>query len=115
MKLKDKVAIVTGAAGGIGRAHALRLARLGADVVINDIDLEAYKKYGEKITEDSVVAEVSKIGVRCIGIEADVTDRTRVEQMVENVLSKWGHIDILVNNAGGLAGEASKSFASSVS
>jgi len=54
MKLKDKVAIVTGAAGGIGRAHALRLARLGADVVINDIDLEAFKKYGEKITEDSV-------------------------------------------------------------
>ena len=115
MKLKDKVAIVTGAAGGIGRAHALRLARLGADVVINDIDLEAYKKYGEKITEDSVVAEVSKIGVRCIGIEADVSDKTRVEQMVENVLSKWGHIDILVNNAGGLAGEVSQSFASSVS
>ena len=56
MKLKDKVAIVTGAAGGIGRAHVLRLARLGADVVINDIDLEAYKKYGEKITEDSVVS-----------------------------------------------------------
>ena len=101
MKLKNKVAIVTGAAGGIGRAHALRLARLGVDVVINDIDLGAYKKFGEIITEDSVVAEVSKIGVRCIGIEADVSDKTGVEQMVEKVLGKWGHIDILVNNAGG--------------
>jgi len=60
MKLKDKVAIVTGAAGGIGRAHALRLARLGADVVINDIDLKAYKKYGEKITEDSVVRKYQR-------------------------------------------------------
>ncbi len=115
MKLKRKVALVTGAAGGIGRSHALRLARLGADVVVNDIDLESYKKYGEKITERSVVEEVRKIGVRCLGMEADVSRKDHVEDMFKRVLDEWGHIDILINNAGGLAGEVSQSFASFVS
>lgn len=115
MKLKGKVALVTGAAGGIGRSHALRLAGLGADVVINDIDLEAYRKYGEEITADSVVGEVRKLGVRCIGIQADVCQKGQVEGMVRRALDEFGHLDILINNAGGLAGEVSGSFASSVS
>lgn len=115
MKLKGRVALVTGAARGIGRAHALRLAGLGADVIINDIDLEAFKEFREEITADTVVEEVKAVGVRSIGIEADVGKKEQVEAMTKKVLDEFGRIDILINNAGGLAGETSESFASSVS
>lgn len=115
MKLKGKVALVTGAARAIGRSHALRLARLGADVVINDINLESFKEFGEEITAPTVVDEVKALGVRSIGIEADVGKKDQVETMVKRVLDEFGHIDILINNAGGLAGEVFQSFASSVS
>ena len=115
MKLKGRVALVTGAARGIGRAHALRLAQLGADVVINDINLEAFKEFGETITADNVMEEVRALGVKSTGIEADVGKKEQVEVMVKKVLNEFGHIDILINNAGGLAGEIAASFASSVS
>jgi 3-oxoacyl-[acyl-carrier protein] reductase len=114
-KLKGKLALITGAARGIGRSHALRLARLGADVVINDIDLESHKEFGEKLSAPTAVDEVRALGVRCIGIEADVSKKDQVEAMFKNVLDEFGHIDILINNAGGLVGEVSQSFASSVS
>ena len=77
MKLKGKVALITGAARAIGRSHALRLARLGADIVINDLNLESYKEFGEEITAPTVVEEVSALGVRSIGIEADVGKKPR--------------------------------------
>ena len=115
MKLKGKVALVTGAARGIGRAHALRLARLGADVIINDIDLESFKEFGEEIAAPTVMDEVQALGVRSIGIQADVGKKDQVEAMVGRALDEFGHIDILINNAGGLAGEVFQSFASSVS
>jgi len=115
MKLKGKVAVVTGAARAIGRSHALRLAGLGADVVVNDIDLESFKEFDEQITAPTVIDEVRALGVRCIGVEADVGRKDQVEAMVSRVLGEFGHIDILVNNAGGLAGEVRESFASSVS
>ena len=114
-KLGGKLALVTGAARGIGRSHALRLAHLGADIVINDIDLESYKEFGEKISAPTVVDEVSALGVKCIGIETDVSNKNQVEVMFKNVLDEFGHIDILINNAGGLVGEVFQSFASSVS
>jgi len=114
-KLKGKLALITGAARGIGRAHALRLARLGADIVINDIDLHSHEEFGEKLSAPTVVEEARGLGVRCIGIEADVSNRKQVEHMFRNVLEEFGHIDILINNAGGLVGEVSDSFASSVS
>ena len=114
-KLGGKLALVTGAARGIGRSHALRLAHLGADIVINDIDLESYKEFGEKISAPTVVDEVSALGVKCIGIETDVSNKNQVEVMFKNVLDEFGHIDILINNAGGLVGEVLQSFASSVS
>ena len=114
MKLKGRVAIVTGATRGIGRAHALRLAQLGADVIINDISLEAWKEFDEKRTAPTVMDEVKAFGVRSIGIEADVGKKDQVEKMVSQVLDEFDHIDILINNAGGLAGEPPKSYASTV-
>ncbi len=101
VNLKDKVALVTGAARGLGRAYALRLARLGADVVINDINLKAYLEYGEEIGGESVPAEIEALGVRSLGIEADVSDRKQVEEMFDRVESDFGRLDILINNAGG--------------
>ena len=114
MKLTGRVAIVTGATRGIGRAHALHLAQLGADVIINDINLEAWKESGEKLTAATVMDEIKAFGVRSIGIEADVSQKNQVEGMIRRVLDEFGHIDILINNAGGLVGEKSKSYASMV-
>jgi NAD(P)-dependent dehydrogenase (short-subunit alcohol dehydrogenase family) len=101
MKLEGKVALVTGGARGLGRAYVLRLARLGADVVVNDIDLNAAKEYDEALSADTVMAEVESLGRRALGIEADVTDKSAVEAMVDQTISKFGRLDILVNNAGG--------------
>lgn len=115
MKLKGKTALVTGAGRGIGRAHALRLAGLGADVAINDINLKSHEEFDEKITAASVMEEVEALGVRSMGIEADVGRKDQAAAMVEKVVSEFGKIDILINNAGGIAGKPAESFASSVS
>ena len=101
MKLKGKVALVTGGARGLGRAYVLHLARLGADVVVVDIDLKAAQEYDEKLTDVTVMAEVENFGPQSLGLEVDVTDRDAVEGMVEQTLEKFGRLDILVNNAGG--------------
>jgi NAD(P)-dependent dehydrogenase (short-subunit alcohol dehydrogenase family) len=100
-KLEGKVALVTGAARGLGRAYALRLADLGAHIVINDIRLDAHAVFGEELEAESVMAEAEARGVRALGIEADVTNRAAVDGMVEQVLSRFGRLDVLVNNAGG--------------
>lgn len=101
MKLQGKVALVTGGARGLGRAYVLRLASLGADVVVNDINLEAAKEFGEELSAPTVMDEVKALGRRSIGVEANVTDYKQVESMVEKTLSEFGRLDILVNNAGG--------------
>lgn len=101
MKLKGKVALVTGGARGLGRAYVLHLARLGADVVVNDIDLNAAQEYDEELTAETVMAEVEALGRGTLGIEADVTDKGAVDGMVEQTLERFGRLDILVNNAGG--------------
>ncbi|MGV9103243.1 MAG: SDR family NAD(P)-dependent oxidoreductase [Promethearchaeia archaeon] len=90
MNLEDKVAIVTGAAQGIGRGIALKLAERGAKVVVSDI--------AEDVKE--VVKEIEKSGQQAISVMADVSDPKQVEKMIQSTMDKWGQIDILVNNAG---------------
>jgi glucose 1-dehydrogenase len=91
MKLGGKVAIVTGAGGGIGKGIVLRLAEEGADVVLVDVDPQAAGK---------VAAQVEALGRRALVLSVDVTDAGAVAGLVEQVLAWAGHIDILVNNAG---------------
>ncbi|MCZ6681373.1 MAG: SDR family oxidoreductase [Candidatus Poribacteria bacterium] len=111
-KLDGRVALVAGGARGLGRAYVLHLARLGADVVINDIDLDAAKEYDEALTADTVMAEVENLGRRSLGIETDVTQRDAVFAMVDEIMDKFGRIDILVNNTGGALGKPKSSMAS---
>jgi NAD(P)-dependent dehydrogenase (short-subunit alcohol dehydrogenase family) len=101
LMLQGKVALVTGSARGIGRAYALRLARLGADVVINDINLKAAEEFGERLTAATVMDEIKNLGRRSIGIQADVSRKTDVDGMFRKILDEFGRVDILVNNAGG--------------
>ena len=101
MNLSGKVAIVTGAARGLGRAYALRLARLGADVAVVDIDLRGAAKFGETLNASTVPAEIEALGRKSIGIEADLASRAAVNDAVARVRDTLGRIDILVNNAGG--------------
>ena len=89
--LTSRVAIVTGAGGGLGRSHALALARYGARVVVND--MEASKA-------ESVATEIRTAGGEAIAFACSVTDRDAVNSMVESTVARWGTIDILVNNAG---------------
>lgn len=90
--LLNKTALVTGGARGIGRAIALELAAEGADVAIVDLRIE--------VEAQSVVAEIQKLGRRALAIQADVTDFSRAQQVVDDVISGLGGLDILVNNAG---------------
>jgi 3-oxoacyl-[acyl-carrier protein] reductase len=90
--LQEKVALVTGASRGIGRAIALELARQGAKVAVNYAGSEA-KAY-------EVVEEIKKMGKEAVAIQADVSSAEAVERMVKTVLEQFGRIDILVNNAG---------------
>src|SRR6516164_7252680 len=101
MRLQGKTAIVTGGARGLGRAYALRLAKLGANVAVVDIDLGAAAAFGEQLTEASVAAEVERFGVRALSVEADLTKRSETERVVTTVVQTLGAVDILVNNAGG--------------
>jgi NAD(P)-dependent dehydrogenase (short-subunit alcohol dehydrogenase family) len=99
--LEGKVALVTGSGRGLGRAYALRLAKLGADVVINDVNLKAAEEFNERLTAPTVMDEVKNFGRRSIGIQADVCKKADVDGMFKKILDEFGRIDILVNNAGG--------------
>lgn len=109
-RLDGKVAIVTGAAGGMGRGYALHLAKLGADVAIFDKDLEAGKRTGE-VLADSVAQEIRNLGGRVVAVQADLSNRSEAQAAVEQAARELGPIDILVNNAGGAITPAEQSYA----
>lgn len=100
-RLGGKTAIVTGGAGGMGRAYAHRLAELGADVAILDIDLEVAKRWGEELTHDSVAEELVALGVRALAIEVDLSQRESTHAAIDAIAREFGRIDIVVHNAGG--------------
>ena len=106
---KDRVAIITGAGGGLGRQHALALAARGARVVVNDFGRSTPDEHGGfSNAADVVVAEIRAAGGEAIANHASVTDEAAVATMVAQAMEAWGRIDILVNNAGILR---DKSFA----
>lgn len=89
--LKGKIAIITGARRGMGRSHALALAKAGAKVVVSDISLEDCEK---------VVEEIQKMKGEALAIKCDVSQKAEVDEMVQKTIERFGKIDILVNNAG---------------
>lgn len=110
--LTGRVAVVTGAARGIGRACALRLARSGADVVVLDRDLGGAAQFGEELSAASVPDEIRAVGRRSEGFQVDLTDRSAVDRVAESVLAQFGRVDILVNMAGGAVTPADRSHVS---
>ena len=98
---KDRVAIVTGAGGGLGRCHALDLAKRGAKVVVNDLGGNVDgSDDGSLSAAQQVVEEIKAGGGEAMANGASVTDRDQVDAMVKEVMDTYGRIDILVNNAG---------------
>jgi NAD(P)-dependent dehydrogenase (short-subunit alcohol dehydrogenase family) len=106
--LSGKVAIVTGAGGGLGREHALLLASRGAKVVVNDLGGSVAGTGGSATAAEAVVEQIRAAGGQAIANAASVTDYAAVAQMIEQARAEWGQVDILVNNAGILR---DKSFA----
>ena len=100
MRFDGRVAIVTGAGGGLGRQHALALAARGAKVVVNDLGGTIDGNGGTPKAAQAVVDEIRAAGGEAVANGASVTDPQAVQAMVEQALAAWGRIDILVNNAG---------------
>jgi len=97
---KGRVAIVTGAGGGLGRQHALALAARGAKVVVNDLGGARDGSGGSVGAAQAVVDEIQAAGGEAIANGASVTDFEAVQAMVQQAVDAWGRVDILVNNAG---------------
>lgn len=91
MRLKDKVALITGAGRGIGEATALKFAKEGAKVVVCDIQLESAEQTAQKIKE---------LGGEAVAVKVDVTKRDEVDGLIQKAIDEFGRLDILVNNAG---------------
>jgi len=91
MRLKDKVALITGGARGIGQAIAMTFAKEGANIVVADVNLEIAQK---------TALEIEGLGVKALALEMDVTNYDLVEASINKILDKMGKVDILVNNAG---------------
>ncbi|HSW07657.1 SDR family NAD(P)-dependent oxidoreductase [Aquabacterium sp.] len=108
LSFTDRVAIVTGAGGGLGRAHALALAARGAKVLVNDLGGSRDGVGGSTSAAQAVVDEIIAAGGQALANSASVTDFDAVQAMVAQAVEAWGRVDILVNNAGILR---DKSFA----
>ncbi|WP_026436010.1 SDR family NAD(P)-dependent oxidoreductase [Acidovorax sp. JHL-9] len=108
IEFKGRVAIVTGAGGGLGRQHALALAARGAKVLVNDLGSGVHGEGGSVSPAQAVVDEIRAAGGEALANGASVTDFAAVQAMVQQAIDAWGRVDILVNNAGILR---DKSFA----
>lgn len=114
LPLEGRIALVTGGARGLGRAYALRLANLGADVAVFDADLHSYNAFeheADAMTADTTVDEIVALGRRSIGIQVDVTDAEAMREAVNSVASEWGRVEIAVCNAGGGSGSFAETTA----
>jgi len=100
ISFEGKIAIVTGAGGGIGKSHALELARRGAKVVVNDLGGSSEGMGDSAAPAQQVVDEIVSAGGDAIANFASVTDKDAVYAMAQETIDKWGRIDILINNAG---------------
>ena len=96
---KDKVVVITGAGGGIGRAHALEFAKRGAKVVVNDLGGSADGS-GQSDAADAVVEQIKKDGGVAIANKASVSDKAGAKSIIDDAVAAYGTVDILVNNAG---------------
>ena len=100
VRFDGKVAIVTGAGGGLGRQHALELARRGAKVVVNDLGGSVDGSGGSSEAAMKVVEEIKALGGEAIANGSSVTDDAGVARMAKDAMDHWGRIDILIANAG---------------
>jgi len=100
IRLDGQVAIVTGAGRGLGRSHAMELARRGAKVVVNDLGVARDGTAGTSSAAEEVVREIQALGGEAVANAASVTDAAQVQRMVGDTMARWGRVDILVNNAG---------------
>lgn len=100
VRFDEKVAIVTGAGNGLGRSHALALAKRGARVVVNDLGGARDGSGASSQAALDVVAEIEAMGGEALAHGANVAVMSEVEDMVAQAMDKWGRVDILVNNAG---------------
>lgn len=100
LDFSGRVAIVTGAGGGLGREHALALAKRGAKVVVNDLGGARDGSGGSASAAQAVADEIIAAGGEAMANSASVTDFAAVQAMVQETMAKWGRIDILINNAG---------------
>lgn len=99
-RFDGKVAIVTGAGGGLGRCHALELARRGCKLVVNDLGGAVDGTGGSSEAAAQVVAEIEAEGGEAIANGGSVSDRAGAQSMVDAAVQRWGRVDILINNAG---------------
>jgi NAD(P)-dependent dehydrogenase (short-subunit alcohol dehydrogenase family) len=100
IRFDEKVAIVTGAGGGLGRSHALQLAERGARVVVNDLGGAVDGSGGSSEAAEKVVAEIKEAGGEAIANGSSVSDRAGAEKLIDDAVAAFGRVDILINNAG---------------